>query len=109
MCLTKYVIHKTVDACFSTYHSRRICLGISDFFLAYLPVGSVQTLVVVWHMYDLKSQLVDGSSRGPANDQLVRQMAPAFGVPLLSQEGRTCCLLPGAAAPYPALDQVPEH
>ena len=28
-------------------------------------------------------------------------------VPLLSQEGLTCRLLPGAAAPYPALDQVP--
>ena len=29
------------------------------------------------------------------------------GVPLLSQEGPTCRLLPGATAPYPALDQVP--
>ena len=37
----------------------------------------------------------------------VRQTAPegGFGVPLLSQEGPTCCLLPGAAAPYPALGQ----
>ena len=26
-------------------------------------------------------------------------------VPLLSQEGLTCRLLPGATAPYPALDQ----
>ena len=31
--------------------------------------------------------------------------AVTFGVPLLSQEGPTCRLLPGAAAPFPALDQ----
>ena len=31
----------------------------------------------------------------------------SFGVPLLSQEGPTCRLLPGAAAPWsPALDPV---
>ena len=33
-------------------------------------------------------------------------MAPEFEVPLLSQEGPTRRLLPGAAAPYPALDQI---
>ena len=37
---------------------------------------------------------------------VVRQPAPEFGVPLLSQEGRTRCLLPGATAPYPVLDQA---
>ena len=32
-------------------------------------------------------------------------VVPGFGVPLFSQEGLTCRLLPGATAPYPALDQ----
>ena len=39
------------------------------------------------------------------DDQFGRQTAPTCsGVPLLSQEGPTCRLLPGATAPYPALD-----
>ena len=37
---------------------------------------------------------------------LVRQAAPEVDVPLLSQEGLTRRLLPGATAPYPALDQM---
>ena len=56
-----------------------------------------------------------GSSRGRVDDPFVfRQMAPDWKVglvevpeivvPLLSQEGLTCRLLPGATAPYPALD-----
>ena len=33
------------------------------------------------------------------------QTALMVRVPLLSQEGLTCRLLPGATAPFPALDQ----
>ena len=48
------------------------------------------------------------SSHGHEGDQLeVLQAAPASNwVPLLSPEGLTGRLLPGATAPYPALDQA---
>ena len=58
--------------------------------------------------------MAGGNSRGREDDQLVlRKLASNWdwllvlvGVPLLSQERPTCRLLPGAAAPNPALDQA---
>ena len=56
--------------------------------------------------------MVGDSSRGHEGDQLaLRKLVKSdwdwlvvlVGVPLLSQEGPTCRLLPGAAAPNPAL------
>ena len=72
-----------------------------------------------WRNRGLSTRLAAGSSCGPVDDQpLVGKLtAPhlkvvlstvtlvGVGVPLLSQEGPTCRLLPGATAPYPALDQ----
>ena len=58
--------------------------------------------------------MAGGNSRGREDDQLVLRklasnldwLAVLVGVPLLSQERPTCRLLPGAAAPNPALDQA---
>ena len=53
--------------------------------------------------------MVVDSSHGRAEDLVFRRAVPffVFEVPLLSQEGLTCRLLPGAAAPWsPALDPV---
>ena len=63
--------------------------------------------MVVWRsscgLTDVSS---DGSSHGPADDFGSLAVTPVVGVPLLSQEGLTCRLLPGATAPCPALDQA---
>ena len=69
-------------------------------------------LAVVGSSCGLRWLKAVGSSHGlavdPFDDQFVRQTAPAFvKVPLLSQEGPTRRLLPGAAAPWsPAFDPV---
>ena len=85
--------------------------------MAYLA-GSFQNLEVVLelHSRDPRRLRGDGSSRdrvvlvdGPALGKLVRgsKPIPSFEVPLLSREGLTRRLLPGAAAPWsPALDPV---
>ena len=54
-----------------------------------------------------REELLDPFDRQPV-PKGTEDLAAALDVkvPLLSQEGLTCCLLPGAAAPYPALDQV---
>ena len=60
-----------------------------------------------WRSCDRRLLLAAESSHGRVvRDWLeVRQVAPVLRVPLLSQEGPTCRLLPGATAPFPALDQ----
>ena len=93
--------------------------------MAYLPVGSVQTLEVVfpaeaWRKCGLRQQLVVDSNRGLVDDPLVLLQTaldwtvglvevPGVVVLLLSQEELTRRLLPGATAPYPAPDQVLDH
>ena len=77
------------------------------------------TLVVVGSTYGLPTDLAFCSNRDRevrfdrlALRKLVLDLKSSsalasFGVPLLSQEGPTCRLLPGAAAPWsPALDPV---
>ena len=57
----------------------------------------------------LTNALSGGSNHGPAGDQVGSlAVAPTVEVPLLSQEGLTRCLLPGATAPYPTIGQAPE-
>ena len=91
--------------------------------MAYLPVGSVQTLVVVfpaeaWRTCGLRQQLVVDSNRGLVDDPLVLLQTaldwtvglvevPGVVVLLLSREELTRRLLAGAAAPWsPALNPV---
>ena len=88
--------------------------------MAYLT-GSFRNLEVVLelHSRDPRRLRGDGSSRDrvvlvdwPALGKLVRgsKTIPSFEVPLLSREGLTRRLLPGAAAPWsPTFEQAPEN
>ena len=72
----------------------------------------VQTLVVVEAVGSSCGRPIPAAELSRSHDRLVDpafwQTSPAdLRVPLLSQEGPTCRLLPGAAAPWsPALDPV---
>ena len=77
--------------------------------MAYRLFGCWKLKVVSRSSCGLTSELVDDSSRGHVEDpvwQTAPKKAEGVVVPLLSQEGPTCRLLPGATAPCPASGQA---